>query len=138
MESALQDGGPPQCFALLICEYVQKDDGGVPRTIVGTFNHVVGPVDGLLPPFFVYAGVTNIEGPAEVTLDIRHEDGRPAAEYRERFDFPNRQYAQTATYLIEDLELFGAGRYVFRLLVDGREVSARSFYAVDSEDPEEV
>ena len=124
----------PQCFALLICEYVQKDDGGIPRTIVGTFNHVVGRLEGLVPPFFVYAGVTNVEGPAEISLVVRHEDGRVAAEYRDRFDFPSRQYAQTVTYFLETLELFGEGRYEFRLLVDGRELTTRSFTWVDSEE----
>ena len=137
MPPATHGTSSPQCFALLICEYVQKDDGGTPRTIVGTFNHVVGPTDEQLPPFFVYAGVTNVEGSAEVSLIVQHEDGRVAAEYRDRFEFPNRQYAQTVTYFLETLELFGTGRYEFRLLADGREVSRRSFYLVGPEDSEE-
>ncbi len=114
----------PVVNAMLLCEHVHRDSLSGKHTLLGVFDEIqLSAYPGKLDAFGIYVNLTNMRGSYAIDLrwlrgDTEEELARLGPRERGAVQDPLARVELLA--LGTDLPLPGPGRYVLRLLVNGR------------------
>ncbi len=122
----------PVFIGLLFADKIITEDNGK-KSIIGTFsvfNSKVYPV--VFPPWFIYAGFTNIQGKHEFAINLVKDDSQQVIlPISGQFDSKDRANVVELTFAIGGAVFPGAGIYSLTFHIDGKQVGSRILQAKD-------
>jgi hypothetical protein len=117
----------PTPIGLFLCDYVLVEEGTKKISLIGTFEEAhPASFPAVLPPFFVYAALT--DGVGRGTLELvfsRLETDEDVFSYRKQISLRDQLSVLHVKLRVRNCPIPASGVYQFALLVDGMLVAQR-------------
>lgn len=110
-----------------MCDYVLVEQGTNKVSLIGSFRELsVDRFPAVLPPFFIYAALTDGLGTGTLELVLsRLETDEEVYRYRTRISFQDQLTVLHVYLRLHNCSIPAPGAYEFMLLVDGALVAQR-------------